>query len=804
MKTKLVIYQVFTRTFGNKNLTRKENGTLAENGVGKMNDFDESVLRRIHDFGVTHLWYTGVIRHATCTDYSSFGIPCQNPRVVKGRAGSPYAITDYYDIDPDIAVNVDERMAEFEALISRTHDEGLKMLIDFVPNHVARQYKSIAKPQGVSDLGEDDDLGKHFDPQNNFYYCPGEALDLSGVAENEYANGAEPYHEYPAKCTGNDRFDSHPQQNDWYETVKLNYGVDYCDAGGRSYHYHPIPSTWKKMTEILLFWAAKGIDGFRCDMAEMVPHEFWSYATQQVKERYPDVIFIGEVYDPNQYRMYVESGFDYLYDKVGMYDCIRGVICDERPASSITHEWQQVDDIRDHMLYFLENHDEQRIASDFFAGNPWKGVPGMIVSALLQQNPVMVYAGQEFGERGMDKEGFSGRDGRSTIFDYWTSEAIYKGFFNHEELTTDEKRLSVVYQGLLRFCNREKAVREGLTFDLMYVNNQSYQFNPRKQFAFLRKADDEVLLVVANFDQKRVQINVTIPAHAYDFLGLPEREVEMTDLLSGFTKMVELKRDGQVALDVEANYGRIYKFNVKEKPMDYVLNTHNKEEFPPAHTAEHLLNQVMVRMFGAERSNNAHIERKKSKMTFILDHKPNRKEEKAIVDEMNRLIAEDLPVTFEMVDRNHIPEGVSLDKLPDDTSEMLRLVRIGDFDVCPCIGKHVRSTSQIGRFELLGTNWDEAKHAFRIRFKVVVQKALTATIKMWKVNQPSKVKQNNFRGFFYEREKQMSEVHQTQIMNYHTQIIELRTYNKNAEHMEKQKRTEEEQLRDVCCEFVLL
>ena len=720
MKTKLVIYQVFTRTFGNKNLTRKENGTLAENGVGKMNDFDESVLRRIHDFGVTHLWYTGVIRHATCTDYSSFGIPCQNPRVVKGRAGSPYAITDYYDIDPDIAVNVDERMAEFEALISRTHDEGLKMLIDFVPNHVARQYKSIAKPQGVSDLGEDDDLGKHFDPQNNFYYCPGEALDLSGVAENEYANGAEPYHEYPAKCTGNDRFDSHPQQNDWYETVKLNYGVDYCDAGGRSYHYHPIPSTWKKMTEILLFWAAKGIDGFRCDMAEMVPHEFWSYATQQVKERYPDVIFIGEVYDPNQYRMYVESGFDYLYDKVGMYDCIRGVICDERPASSITHEWQQVDDIRDHMLYFLENHDEQRIASDLFAGNPWKGVPGMIVSALLQQNPVMVYAGQEFGERGMDKEGFSGRDGRSTIFDYWTSEAIYKGFFNHEELTTDEKKLSLVYQGLLRFCNREKAVREGLTFDLMYVNNQSYQFNPRKQFVFLRKADDEVLLVVANFDQKRVQINVTIPAHAYDFLGLPEREVEMTDLLSGFTKTVELKRDGQVALDVEANYGRIYKFNVKEKPMDYVLNTHNKEEFPPAHTAEHLLNQVMVRMFGAERSNNAHIERKKSKMTFILDHKPNRKEEKAIVDEMNRLIAEDLPVTFEMVDRNHIPEGVSLDKLPDDASEMLRLVRIGDFDVCPCIGKHVRSTSQIGRFELLGTNWDEAKHAFRIRFKVVV------------------------------------------------------------------------------------
>ena len=473
------------------------------------------------------------------------------------------------------------------------------------------------------------------------------------------------------------------------------------------------------MTDILLFWAAKGVDGFRCDMVEMVPHEFWAYATLQVKERYPEMIFIGEVYDPNQYRMYVESGFDYLYDKVGMYDCIRGVMCDERPASSITHEWQQVDDIRDHMLYFLENHDEQRIASDFFAGNPWKGVPGMIVSALLQQNPVMIYAGQEFGERGMDKEGFSGQDGRSTIFDYWTSDAIYKGFFNRKALTIDEKKLSLVYQGLLRFCNREKAVREGQTFDLMYVNNQSYQFNPRKQFAFLRKADDEVLLVVANFDQKRVYINVVIPSYAYDFLALPEQEVEMTDLLSGFTKVVDLKRDGQVALDVEANYGRIYKFNIKKKTVDYVLNSHNKDEFPPAHTAEHLLNQVMIRMFGAERSNNAHIERKKSKMTFILDHKPNRKEEKAIEEEMNRLIAEDLPVTFEMVDRNNIPEGVTVDRLPEDASEMLRLVRIGDFDACLCIGKHVRSTAQIGRFEMLGTNWDEQKRAFRVRFKVI-------------------------------------------------------------------------------------
>lgn len=152
---------------------------------------------------------------------------------------------------------------------------------------------------------------------------------------------------------------------------------------------------------------------------------------------------------------------------------------------------------------------------------------------------------------------------------------------------------------------------------------------------------------------------------------------------------------------------------------DYQLNAHNKDEFPPAHTAEHLLNQLMIRKFGCERSRNAHIERKKSKISYILDHKPSRQEEKEIEREMNELIENDLPVTFEYVDRDHIPEGVSLDKLPDDASETLRLVRIGDYDVCPCIGKHVRSTSQIGRFEMLGTNWDEEKHSFRIRFKIV-------------------------------------------------------------------------------------
>lgn len=715
MSKKILIYQVLPRLFGNSNTSRMANGTLLENGVGKLNDLDATRLRRIHDMGFTHVWFTGVIRHATTTDYSQYGIPRQHASVVKGLAGSPYAITDYYDIDPDLVQDVPHRMEEYEQLIARTHEAGMKVIMDFVPNHVAREYKSICRPAGVRDLGEGDDQTKHFSPQNNFYYCP----DAPFVGPNVPREGEEAYEEFPAKCTGNDRFDNRPGVNDWYETIKLNYGIDYCNLGGRSTHFEPIPPTWTKMVDILLFWASKNVDGFRCDMAEMVPSQFWAYATGVVKTRYPHIDFIGEVYDTGQYRTYIQAGFDYLYDKVGMYDCIRDVICNRRPASSITYYWQGVDDIKEHMLYFLENHDEQRIASEQFCGDARKALPGVIVSALLQKNPFMLYAGQEFGEQGMDEEGFSGRDGRTTIFDYWNLDTLYRGYFDRRRLTQDEKALQLKYQQILRIANREKAICEGEFFDLMYVNGQTWKFNPRYQYAFIRKHGDEVLLIVVNFSADRENIGVVIPGHAFDYLQLPERQVSAVDLLTGEDQLFDLQKDGTVCMELKPYSGRIYKFNIKMEDKSYLLNDHNKEEFPPAHTAEHLLNQVMMRMFGCERSCNAHIERKKSKMSFVLDHKPDRREEKAIVEQMNRLIADDLPVTSEYVERNHLPEGISLERLPKESSDVIKLVRIGDFDVCPCIGKHVRSTAQIGRFELLGTNWDQEKSTFRIRFKVI-------------------------------------------------------------------------------------
>ena len=547
MNDKVIIYQVFTRLFGNRNLSRKENGTVAENGCGKMADFTPEVLKDIQKMGISHVWYTGIIRHATQTDYSAYGIPRQHPAIVKGKAGSPYAITDYYDVDPDLAVDVKQRMKEFEELVDRTHEAGLKVIIDFVPNHVARQYHSICKPKKVKDLGETDNQEHGFDPQNNFYYCPGQRFapyfDL-------YQGEQEPYMEEPAKATGNDHFDNAPGRTDWYETVKLNYGVDYY--AGRIGYFTPIPDTWQKMTDILLFWAKKGIDGFRCDMAEMVPAEFWQYATAIVKKKYKHIVFVGEVYNPYEYRRYLAAGFDWLYDKVGMYDTMRSVICGQSSTHAISQAWQQTDDIRDHMLYFLENHDEQRIASDFFAANAQKGVPAMIASVLMQQNPFMLYAGEEYGERGMDREGFSGNDGRTTIFDYWSVDTLCRAA--SRQLTDEEKALYDIHVKTMQIARQEKAVSDGVFFDLMYVNGHL-----QRQYAFLRRAEGELLIVVANFDGADAMIDVHIPAHAFDYLKMKEKKAIGVDLLTKEKLAMSLKMDGSVRMEVNANSGRVWK-----------------------------------------------------------------------------------------------------------------------------------------------------------------------------------------------------------------------------------------------------
>lgn len=561
---KIIIYQVFTRLFGNQVLTCKTNGSIDENGCGKMDNFTEQALAEIKKLGTTHIWYTGVIAHATQTDYTRYGLSKDHPSVVKGKAGSPYAIKDYYDIDPDLAVNVDKRMEEFEALVARTHEAGMKMIIDFVPNHVARQYKSLAKPEGVKDLGEDDDTTVSFSPNNNFYYIPGE--ELKGDIDL-YNPEAGRYTEKPAKATGNNKFDAWPNRTDWYETIKLNYGVDYYNNTGC--HFSPVPNTWTKMLDILLFWASKGIDGFRCDMAEMVPCEFWGWAIPKVKENHPDIIFIAEVYNPQEYRNYIFNGhFDYLYDKVGLYDTLRAVISNGASATAITGCWQSVNDIQSHMLNFLENHDEQRIASEYFAGNAHKAFPGMIVSACMNTNPVMIYFGQELGESGMDTEGFSGRDGRTTIFDYWSIDSIRRwtnhGRFNTHLLNTKEKGIRNFYKTLLNICNEEKCISHGAFFDLMYVNMNGWQMDEHKQYAFLRKYENEVLLIAVNFGDMNMRVAINIPEHAFQYLSMQQMEnIKVKDLLTGKEEKINFTSNKPVGTDLPANSGKILKIKLK-------------------------------------------------------------------------------------------------------------------------------------------------------------------------------------------------------------------------------------------------
>lgn len=460
---KIAIYQIFTRLFGNKKWTNKYNGTLEENGCGKFNDINDKALYEIKKMGFTHVWYTGVIEHATMTDYTEYGIPRDNPFVVKGIAGSPYAIKDYYDVSPDLAVDVKKRMKEFEDLVKRTHEAGLRVLIDFVPNHVARRYRSDAKPKEVIDLGENDDINIEFSPNNNFYYIKNKGFEVpkAYVPPLHYS---EPYKEFPAKATGSDCFKEKPYINDWFETIKINYGVDYKNCMKK--HFDPIPDTWLKMNDIIMFWLGKGVDGFRCDMAEMIPIEFWEWVIPKTKEKYAKAVFIAEVYRHDDYVAFIKKGqFDYLYDKVDLYDAVRSSLEEKESVEKIKKAVISNLEYSEHMLTFMENHDEQRVASQYFAGNMFAGIPGMLISATIHKGPFMVYFGQEVGEGEELEKGFSGLDGRTTIFDYWGvtqhQNWMNEGQFDGGRLDLFQRKLRETYINIIKLGTNYDVLRKG-------------------------------------------------------------------------------------------------------------------------------------------------------------------------------------------------------------------------------------------------------------------------------------------------------------------------------------------------------
>jgi len=537
---KLIIYQLLPRLFGNAHTTNKFYGSIQENGCGKFNDITDKALAELKSLGVTHIFYTGVIEHATMTDYSSFGIKVDDPDVVKGRAGSPYAVKDYYDVDPDLAVNINARLAEWEALISRTHKAGMKVIMDFIPNHVARTYASDAKPEDVRDFGENDDKSKAFDPKNDFYYIPGQPFVVPGGYNrggDEFKSDLKDgkFDENPAKATGNDVFSAAPSINDWFETVKLNYGVDYLN--GRSQHFDPVPPLWNKLYDILVYWSEKGIDGFRCDMIEMVPVEFWAWLIPKLRVEFPDLIFIGEAYQVNLYRPYISAGFDYLYDKVGLYDAIKCLTRNEPGAStwSINAVWNHdTNGIDSHMLRFMENHDEERIASSAFAGNPWLAVPGMVVSATLNSGPVMIYSGQEVGEPASGSQGFGGEP-RTSIFDYCGVPEHQKwmngGRFDGGQLSDDQRSLRSFYSKLLNAVAANEALSTGEFYEMMLCNEHQPGFDQGVYF-YVRYTGKQRVLVIVNFNRYNKNMVVKL---ADDFLNRTNLSgpVTFTDLLNG-------------------------------------------------------------------------------------------------------------------------------------------------------------------------------------------------------------------------------------------------------------------------------
>lgn len=481
MKGKFIIYQLIPRLFGNTNDNCVPNSSIYTNGSGKLADINYDILNYIKDLGVQYVWYTGVLEHATKTDYSNFGIKQNSPSYVKGIAGSPYAIKDYYDIDPDLATHPDRRAVEFNDLVSRTHSCGLGVIIDLVPNHIAREYHSDSRPEGIEDFND-----------KNLYILKGRlTLPTDSI---DYA-------ESPAKASGNDCFLTNPSINDWYDTVKLNYNNK---------------DTWYKIYDIVRFWASKGVDGFRCDMAEMVPVEFWSWLIGNIKIEYPSLLFIAEIYDKSRYHIYLSEGkFDFLYDKSGLYETLIAVSQHKSGADEITKSWQSVDKIQNRLLNFLENHDESRLASDFILGEPERAIPALAVSTLLNRAPFLLYFGQELGERGMDAEGYSGIDGKTTIFDYWSVKSV-------REMLTDDLKPSIFeeYRKLMRLSTQVKAFSHGETFDLNYANPDSEDYSRFFNYSFVRFYGDDLYLVAVNFKNQPCSLKIMMPLHMFTHFNI--------------------------------------------------------------------------------------------------------------------------------------------------------------------------------------------------------------------------------------------------------------------------------------------
>ncbi len=582
------IYELFPRLFGNINTAGKLNGRLRENGCGKFADINEAALSSLAEMNFTHVWLLGVIRHASTTAYPNLGFEPDDSDLMKGLAGSPFAIKDYFDVSPDLAIDPENRLAEFRSLVDRIHAKGLKVILDLVPNHVSRAYESIVRPD--LDFGASDHKSVFFAPFNNFYYLSrddegggpplrlptfdpqtGVAIsstcavqsDCDGLFEGERSFG---------RVTGNNRITWTPDITDWYETVKLNYGFDFRahDANDRRFPNArapqlPVPDTWLKLDAVIGYWQSHGVDGFRCDMAHMIPPEFWAWAIARAQDRNREVFFMAEAYNdmlvvPSQDATVLalnqaspatgllQTGFDAVYGH-DTYSVIRQIYMGPKWANDID-ETLGGEFVWSNSVCYAENHDEIRLASPLAWGGFGASV-GRVAAAVLygiQRGPILFYNGQEVGEPAVGASGFSGDDGRTTIFDYWFMPELSKWVNNHrydgKGLSDEQRELRSYYARLLALAD-EPAFRDGHFYSLNPSNLENPEFgrcdgetvSGHWLYAFLRydPSTSQRFLVVANFHGRyTLDVQIRVPQSALDLVAVPRgSSMHLKEQLSG-------------------------------------------------------------------------------------------------------------------------------------------------------------------------------------------------------------------------------------------------------------------------------
>ncbi len=599
------IYELFVRLFGNNNNCRKPNGTLHENGCGKFNDITDRAIASIAEMGFTHIWLMGVIRHATTSSFDLPGFGSDKTDLMKGLAGSPYAIKDYFDVAPDLATNPADRLVEFSALVERIHNAGLHVLIDFVGNHVSRAYASQVRPD--LDFGAQDLCSTFFSTANNFFYLQPSANggpplqlptydrhtnrpisptckvtnDCDGLFEGETTFG---------RVTGNNAVTWSPSLNDWYETVKLNYGYDFTGRTTPDRHFPhsrnatlAVPDTWAKMDAVLAHWQALGVDGFRCDMAHMIPPEFWAWSIARARNRNPATFFMAEAYNDyfvvettapevlalgNRPLFYglLHAGFNAVYGH-DTYRAIKNLYDGTSWANDIDATVGN-GFVSFNSVAYAENHDEIRLASQAGWGNIGMqvGIPASTVLFTLGRGPILFYNGQEVGEPALDAEGFSGADGRTSIFDYWSMPELSKwvngGEFDEQLLSAPQRSLRQTYAHLLA-VSADEVFRTGDFFGLNLPNvaNPAYGRLPGETasghwlYAFLRYSPScaRVYLVMANFHRSHTftSLNLSLPLEALRFLNCNDGAAfALTDrLLQNEAKATWQPQDHSVLID---------------------------------------------------------------------------------------------------------------------------------------------------------------------------------------------------------------------------------------------------------------